>query len=210
MAISGVLGGVFAQQGAAQPFTQETMTDVDGNGVRFRIDDVTKRYWDKKMPVIVETSPDGTNWTTVPASEYRVEYVGGHVVFKTARPGETQVRVSGACFNVMQIGGFFEWSLDFERETEDVTTFDFDGWAESVPTSISASGSASRYWAVSNEFFELLGKEVILVLYVDRSTNRRYEGYFILTGHSVETPSDSFIEEQLDFESAGEVYYRED
>lgn len=209
MAISGVLGGVFAQQGTAIPFTQEAMTEVEA-GVRYRISDAAKRYWDKTTPVVVETSPDGTNWTPVPATEYRVEYVGGHVVFHTPQPAGTQVRVSGAYFTVVQIGGFFEWSLDFERETEDVTTFDFQGWAESVPTSLSASGSASRYWAVSNEFFELLGKEVILSLYVDKSTNRRYEGYFILTGHSVETPSDSFIEEQLDFESTGAIYYRED
>lgn len=209
MAISGVLGGVYAQQGAAQPFTQEPMTEVDA-GVRYRISDAVKCYWDKATPVVVETSPDGTNWTPVPASEYRVEYVGGHVVFHDARPAGTQVRVSGAYYNVVQIGGFFEWSLEFERNTETVTTFDTQGWSEAVGTFISASGSASRYWAVTNEFFELLGKEVILVLYVDRTTNRRYEGYFALTTHSVEVPADSFVEESLDFQSVGEVYYRED
>lgn len=186
------------------------MTDISGNRTKYRISNASKRYWDKATPVVVQQSTDGgATWSTVPATDYTVAYVGGEVTFTTARPSGAQIRVSGAYYNVTQVGGFFEWSLDIERQVEDATTFESNGWSEGLPTLLSASGSASRYWATSNEFFSLLGQEVILVLYVDKTSNKRYEGYFRITTQSVETAVDSLIEESLDFQLTGELYYRE-
>jgi hypothetical protein len=210
MAISGFLGGIYVSQGAPVAFTNQTLTDTAATRLKYRISDASKRYWDKNTPVVIQQSINGgSTWTTVAASDYFVDYIGGEVTFLAARAAGTLVRGTGASLTIQQVGGFFNWSLDIEMEFEDSTTFESNGWKESTPTLLSSTGSADRYWATTADFFNLLGSDLILVLYLDKNTSRRYEGLFKLSSNSVETPVDALIEESIDYESTEKIYYRE-
>ena len=201
MAIAGKVGAVYAQtEDAAITFTDEATT-ANGDYTRYAIADADKRFWDKATAVVVKV--DGTTET----SGYTIEHAGGVVVFAVARDGDDVVTVSGKHWTMEQVGGFYNWSLELSVDMQEAPEFG-DTWKKHVPTQNGFSGSAERYWG-NERFFDALGTEVAIALYVDASdTLARYEAYAYISGDGIEDAADNIVNESIDFQGNGAVYYR--
>lgn len=205
-AIQGYLGAVYVKTGASAAFTNQATTNVGGDLKTYEITDTTKRYWDTRQPVTVQTSPDGITWTTV-TTGFKIEYPGGRVVFNTAQAAGTQVRVSASAYTVSSIAAMFNWQMDIERDTEDTPTFG-SAWNDVTPLIPKASGSCEWYWA-DGQFFSRMGdSEMVFALYTNSTNKYRYEFYGTFTKSASKTPVDGVVTESLDFQSSGPIYYR--
>ncbi|MBA4541979.1 hypothetical protein H1164_03555 [Thermoactinomyces daqus] len=208
MAISGMMGAVYCKTGPSVSFTGVAMDNPSGDMKTFIIGNSSDRYWDTSKAVLIETSADGGNtWTT--ASGYVIEYPGGRVLFNTPLESGTQVRASGYAYPVTNICNFFNWELDITVADQDVTTFCSNGWEESIATLRGFNGKADWYWADSSFLDHLEDNEMVFVLYVDTTTNRRYEGYGLITKAGPKVPVDGIVNESIEFKGKDKVYYRE-
>ena len=202
MAITGMVGAVFAQTSDDPVVFADEVTIADIAKKRYTISDMTKCYWNKDAALIVKK--DGV----AIASGYSIEYVGGVIVFDEAQ-GEAIITVSGEALTVEQAGGFFNWSVEAKLATEDVTTFESDGWKEFKATLKEFSGGAEAYWGNSS-FFDKLGTECIIVFYIDAGASKtRFEGFALITGDSLDSPNDGIVQEGIDIQGTGPLYYRE-
>jgi len=113
---------------------------------------------------------------------FELEHCGGIVVFAAALTAEDIVTVSGMSLTVTQRGGFFNWTCELSSDNSEVTTFQSQGWKENLPTIKGFTASADSYWGDS-EFSQSLGKE---------------------------TAVDDIVNESIEFEGTGRLYYRED
>ncbi|MEA1961280.1 MAG: hypothetical protein U9N81_08440 [Bacillota bacterium] len=204
MAIAGHVGAVYIETNDPPTAFTKKPTQADVSFTRYEIIDASSRYWDKNTPVLVYVNDE------LVSTGYELEYCGGVVVFGAGLTEEDSVTVSGMSLTVTQRGGFFNWSCELASDTSEVTTFQSEGWKENLPTIKGFTASADSYWGDS-EFSESLGKEVIIALYVDNTASqKRYEGYVVISSDSIETAVDDIINESIEFEGTGRLYYRED
>lgn len=203
MSLSGKVGAVFVQTADAPVSFSEEVTTGSLDCKRYTISDAAKRYWDKETPVTVKVN------TVVVSIGFTLEYCGGVVVFEAPLEPEDVVTVSGKYLTVAQHGGFFNWSADLELETSDITTFQSAGWKENLPTVKGFTASAESYWG-DEEFFAGMGKEVVIALYTDATASKlRYEGFGIISSDSIETAVDDIVNETIEIQGTGPLYYRE-
>lgn len=202
-AIAGRVGGVYVQtEDTPAVFTDEATTP-DLGLTRYTISNNTIRYWDKGAPVTVKVNGE------VQSSGYQLEHCGGVVVFDEAKDGEDAILVSGSALAVEQHGGFFNWSAELGMETPETTTFMSNGWKEYIASVKEYSASAESYWG-DDEFFSRLGQEVIIALHIDTTASKtRYEGYGIISSDGIETAADDVVNESIEIQGVGPLYYRE-
>lgn len=204
MAIAGKVGAVFLQtEESPVAFIKEPAT---GNAERtiYTITNETYRYLDKYSPFSVYVNDIAVS------TGYEVEHLGGAVRFSSPLDSEDEITISGKSINVEQAGGFFNWSAELSADTSDVTTFESQGWKENLPTIKGFSASAESYWA-DEQLSTRLGKEVIVALYLDTGVNKkRYEGYAVIVGDSIELSVEDVVSENIAFEGSGKLTYRED
>ena len=204
MAIAGKIGAVFLQTEAAPLAFIKTATTANTERTRYTIDNETKRYLDKFSPVTVYVNDIAVS------SGFTIVHLGAVVVFASQLLLTDVVTVSGKSIAVDQVGGFFSWSAELAADTADVTTFASGSWKENLPTINGFSASAESYWA-DEQLSGRLGQEVIIALYLDTGTNKkRYEGYAFISGDSIELSVDDVVNESIEFEGSGKLYYRED
>jgi hypothetical protein len=206
LAISGLVGAIYKASGTSTTFTAQAMTN-SGDNKRYFITDRTKAYWDDQAALTLEKSTNGTTWSAV-TSGFTVEYAGGYVEF-AADQGTLQFRISSKSFALVAIGGGYNWSLDIESEQVECTNFNSNGWKEYTTTLNGFSGSFEKYWEDGASFSELGNESLILVLYVDGGASKlRYEGYARINTDSISSAVDGLVEESLDFQGSGKIYYR--
>lgn len=202
--LQGYNASIQIASGTSVAFANEATT-ANADRTEYAIHDAAKRYWDRLAVFAVERSTDnGTTWNVVPTSEYALIHVGGLVKFASAQAAGTLVRVSGRYLPVSTVGQAKEWSLDLSLNMEDASVFG-DGWKTYTPLQASASASLSRWW-LDGAFLGLLRSLMVLILYLDAT--RRYEAYAYLTRDSVQAATSGNIEEPLEFEIDGQVFYR--
>lgn len=203
MTVTGSVGAVYIESpDPPTSFTTEA-TSPNASFTRYTINDLSKCYWDKNSPVLVYVN------NALVSNGFELEHCGGTVVFETVLTAEDVVTVSGKNITVAQRGGFFNWSCELAANIADITTFKSGGWKENLPTIKGFTASAESYWGDS-EFFESLGEEVIIALYVDNTiSKKRYEGYAVISSDSIETAADDIINENIELEGTGRLYYRE-
>lgn len=204
MPLAGKVGAVFLQT-EAEPvaFTKENTL---GNPERtvYTIENEPLRYLDKNTPVVVYVNDIAAS------GGFSVEHLGGVIRFLAPLAEGDTVTVSGKSVKVDQAGGFFNWSADLAADTAEITTFASDGWKEHLPAVKGFTVSAESYWA-DGRLSERLGQEIIVALYLDTGTNKkRYEGYALIAGDSIELAADDVVNESIEFEGSGNLYYRED
>ena len=204
MAIAGHVGAVYIETtDPPAAFTKEA-TEANAYFTQYMIIDTTKRYWDKNSPVLVYVNDE------LVSNGFEIEHCGGVIVFEEALTSADTVTVSGMSVSVAQRGGFFNWSLELTSDTSDITTFHSDGWKENLHIIKGFTASAESYWGDS-EFVQSFGKEVIIALYVDNTASKkRYEGYAVISSDGIETAVDDIVNESIEFEGNGRLYYRED
>jgi hypothetical protein len=204
MPLAGKVGAVFLQT-EAEPvaFIKESAA---GNLQRtvYTIENEACRYLDKNAPVVVYVND------MVVSGGFTVEHLGGVVRFLTPLLEGDTVTVSGKSVKVDQAGGFFNWSAELAADTAEVTTFASDGWKEYLPAVKGFAASAESYWA-DGRLSERLGREIIVALYLDAGPGKkRYEGYAVIASDSIELAADDVVNEGIEFEGSGNLYYRED
>lgn len=202
MSVSGKVGAVYRTDGnPSVAFTGEA-TNANATYTRYVIANAAKRFWDDSVPPVVKKNG------TVVSSGYSIEYAGGVVVFTSPLLGTDAVTVGGNYFSIVQCATMFNWKADINQDLKEVTTFASQGWKEQIATVKSWSASSEGYWA-DGTFAGLLGKNIAIVLYVDYSGNKRYEGYMYLKKNSVNTAVDDVVKESLDIEGDGPLYYHD-
>lgn len=202
MPISGKLGAVYKTDGTASiAFTDEATT---GNAAytKYVISNSNKRFWDNSVLIVVKKNG------TVISSGFEIEYAGGVIVFTTPLTDTDVITVSGKYFNIVQCATFFNWKLDIQQDLKETTTFASGGWKEQTPTTKSWSASADGYWA-DGSFGGLMGVNIIMSLFVDSSSNKRYEGYLYLKKNSISDAVDDVVKESVDIEGTGQIYYHD-
>lgn len=202
MSIAGKLGAVYRADGnPSVAFTTEAM---NGNAAytRYSIASLAKRFWDDTVAITVKKN--GATITT----GFTIEYAGGVIVFTTPLIGTDVITVSGKYFTIVQCATIFNWKLDINQDLKDVTTFASNGWKEQIPTIKGWNASAEGYWADGN-FAGLLGINIIISLFVDSVSNKRYEGYLYLKKNSITEAVDDVVKESVDIEGDGAIYYHE-
>lgn len=203
MAIAGKVGAVYMQTDEAPVSFVEEATFGNIERTRYTIIDEAFRYLDKASSLTVYKN--GVEYPGL----VLIEYLGAVVCFPAPLLEEDEVTVSGKSVSVEQVGGFFNWSADLSMDTADMTTFESGGWKENLPTIKGFSASAESYWA-DEKLSQRTGEEVIIALYIDTTPNKkRYEGYAVISSDSIETAADDLINESLEFEGTGRLFYRE-
>lgn len=213
MALAGRVAAFFRNDGLPVAFTNEALTD-SGDHKDYYITNPLKRYWDDSVVLTVETSTNGgTSWATVPASDYKIEHVGGHIKFKVARTPTHLFRVTGGkSYAIVQVGGGFGWNADATMDTVDVTTFESGGNKQFLAIIKDWSGGLDSYW-INSDTFALFGTKIIAILYVANTANGgrtiRFEGKAVLSGISISSAVDSVVEQKIDLQGDGPLYYRD-
>jgi hypothetical protein len=204
MPIAGKVGAVFLQAEEEPEVFIKEATTANAQRNLYTIENEDCRYLDKKSTVTVYVNDSAVT------GGYEVQHLGGVIIFSSPLEPEDEVTVSGNSIAVDQAGGFFSWSAELSSDTADVTTFESEGWKENLPTIKGFSASAESYWA-DERLSSRLGQEVIVALYLDTGTNKkRYEGYALISGDSIELSVDDVVNESIEFEGSGKLYYRED
>lgn len=202
MAIAGKVGAVYRTTGEASVAFTDEATIGNTTHKRYSIANAAKRFWDTGTAPTVKV-----NGETV-TSGYTIEYAGGVVVFEAALLQTDTVTVSGKNYAIEQCATLFDWKLDAETNLKTVTTFASNGWEEQHPVSKGWSAGFNGYWA-DESFAGLLGKQIAVSLFIDATTNKRYEGYVYLKKNGIEEKVDDVVKESVEITGTGTLYYHE-
>lgn len=204
-ALAGTEADVYIAALPAVAFTDEACSD-EGDGLTFTIDAAAKRFWDPATAVVVEVD-DGGGWDVIASSEYTVQHVGGKIIFNADQTGNS-VRVDGGYMTVSQLTQAHKWSVDVQQELLEVSAFG-DGWKDKIAGLKEASASIERYADVDAILFAELeaGNPLVVVLYTDYSAGSRYEGYARIKQVSPGAELGGTIDEALNLEITGELFY---
>lgn len=204
-ALTGTQADLYMASGTSVTFTSEVMTDSgDHQTYKVATGNTAHRYWDDQSALTIQTSPDGTTWTTV-TTNFTVRYVGGVVTFTTV-DATRQVRASGKYLPISQIGQAYDWELSPTVNILDTSTFGNGGWKTKQAGLHDATAKASRYF-LDGTFFGLLGSRFVVIFYPNFSAGTRFEAYAWLKSDPTKVGVDALIDEELDWEIDGSIYY---
>lgn len=203
--IPGYKASVYVSSDVSIPFTQAPCTD-SGDHTKYQITNTAYRYVDPLTPLIVQTSPDGSTWSTV-TSGYTMYYCGGVIIFSAALSGATpSVRVSGAYYVVSQAMQAHSIELNPTVGILDVTTFASGGWKQKIASLGDVTYKLSQWW-VDNFYLTQLGQLMVVSAYTGANPNQRIEGYAILKTDGMKIDVKAVNAEALDFDGYGPPYY---
>lgn len=204
MATAGYSSSVLLTAQPSISFTNEATTDA-GDHMTYTITNQAHRYLDKGTTPIIQTSPDGTTWTTV-TSGLVLKYVGAIVVFTVANPAGTQVRISN--------GKYFAYSTLVEAasaefapkvDMEDVTCFNTSGTKTFLPTLMEGTLKVKTWWTGVNRANNLTNRDLLVVAYVTPANNR-YEGYCYVSDTSLKAEVKGAIPEDVTFQLTDQFF----
>ena len=203
--LKGYNGAVYIAAQTSLTLTNEACTD-SGDDTTFYVTNAAKRYLDDTAAFTVEVD-DGGGWD--PAPSYTLQHAGGVIVFDSPLGAGDIVRISGAYLPVAQVARATEWSLDIEKSIEQDTEFG-SSWESNVMLLGKASGSFKGNWQNGTWFTQLKSTtpRMVVVLYTDTTQNMRYEFMALLNKDSVAAAVAGLVEEEVAFQSVGQVHYR--
>lgn len=204
MAIAGYLSQFLVTSLPSVAFTNEAMTD-SGDHKTYTITNPLKRYLDKSVPVVVQTSPDGTTWTTI-TSGFTLFWVNARVVFAAAQPPTLSVRLaSGNYFPYAQLGEAYSVECSFKDDLVDVTPFNTSGTKTFLPTLLSGEVKCSDWWVNQAMVNHLVARDLLIVSFVTPAGNR-YEGYCYVGDTSLKAEVKSAVQEDLTFQLTDQFF----
>jgi hypothetical protein len=204
-ALVGYQADLYMASGASVTFTNEVMTDSgDHKTYNVAVGNTAHRYWDDTQALTIQTSPDGTTWTTV-TTGFTVRYVGGQVTFTTA-DATRQVRASGKYLAISQVGSAYDWELSPTANIMDITTFG-NAWKQKISGMKDATAKASKYF-IDGTFAALLGSRFVVIFYINQVAGTRFEAFAWLKSRPTKVGVDAVIDEELDFEIDGQCYFQ--
>jgi hypothetical protein len=211
-AIAGYRGAVYVTSSPSVVLTQFVLTD-SGDHKTFTTPGAqqAKRYWDKTVVWLVETTINGgTSWSTATVGTYTIQYVGGIVTLVTPLTGTPGCRVTGAYFAYSQLGDGKSWDVSIDSAVLDVSVFTSQ-WHTLIDGMNTATGTIAKFYN-DGTFLSMLGALMIIVLFTDAlvgpaPAGPRYEGYGYIKQDQLKVDVKAAVEESLPFEIDGQLYY---
>lgn len=164
--------------------------------------------------VSIVESQLGQGWTTMAATTYTIQYVGGKVIFNNAFLGTSVgCRVTGAYFNFTAIGDILEWAPDISRTCHKTTCMTTNStpthWETYLPGLASGTIKINKF-LVDNTYVNLFtiftDDTLIISLVMDATTGLpRLESYGKLTKDGMKVPLKDLEMEDLDFVIDGQM-----
>lgn len=196
-AIAGKIGAIYIPTtGISAAFTDEACTD-SGDHKTYYITADAKRYWDEANGVTVKVD-------TVEETGVSIEWAGGRIIFDTALAGTETVTVSGKYYAMSEEGGVTNWNIDIEIELTEVTSLG-DTWKKYISNLKGWSLSAEKSW-MDGAYISKTDK-IAVALFVDESSDIRYDGFCKLNTDGIEDNVDDKVNESLDFVGDGGLYF---
>src|SRR5690606_32176932 len=158
--------------GAPVSFTDEATT---ANGARtiYQVTNASRRLWTVSGAITVQRSTDGgTNWSTVPASQYTLDRLFGRVIFHAAQAMGTQVRVSGEYHPLTPAAAARSFSYALTATLQERAAFDDpDDFQRRRQTMLDVSGTIGRWYELDPYFEDALasGEPVVIEIWSDRN-----------------------------------------
>lgn len=208
-ALAGVSSDVYMAANPSIAATNETANNTD-SGAWILYQASVHLFWDKRQPLVVQCSPNGTSgWATV--TDYQFQYAGGVIVFNTARVAAVNnfVRISaGNYFNLTELDESHAWSLSLKCAVTDTTAFQEPGaWMENTATIKSGSAKVDMFRSDGRVFVEL-GALVAMQLYISLSGNQRWDILGWVDGIDPKQDTKSVTEQSMSIAIEGDCYLR--
>lgn len=139
--------------------------------------------------------------TAQPWSAFSILSVKGTIQFVTA-PGVVAITADYVYYPVlMEVGGFFEWSVDRGVEALDTTDFASGQDKEVLAGPRNWTGSAQRHWEHTG-FQTQLGTRAIVKFYLDDDPlpGHRLEGWGLIMGLRLGVSVEALVNETIEFQ----------
>ena len=203
MAIAGYNSQVLLASQPSVAFTNEATLTSDRT--TYTISNSVKRYFDKSVPVVVQTSPDGTTWTTVTAG-FTLYRANARVMFFAQQPAGTQVRfASGNYFPYSTIAQASSCEFNGKMDTVDTTSFSSTGAHTYTPTLLTGTLKYGSFWLNPARVASLIARDFLIVSFVT-NTGNRYEGFCYASDSTIKTDPKAAITEDLTFQLTDEFF----
>lgn len=207
VALPGYLTQIYLSSSTSVPLTTIALTD-SGDHTTFALSNTAlNRYWDPAYPLTVQTSPDGTNWTSTTA--YTARYCGGLITLSTALTGSAPgVQVSGRYFAVSFLGNAM--SIDIKPQVDVIEQTSFTNppspWKTKLGGQAGSDISLSKWW-VDTSFLGYFGNRLVIIAYSGANPNQRYECYAFIKDEAIKLVVNNADTDDLNFTADGQVYY---
>ena len=204
MAIAAYNSQILVTSQPSVSFTNESMTDA-GDHINYTLTNAAKRYLDKSVPVVVQTSPDGTTWTTI-TTGFTLIYAGAKVIFTSAQPASTQVRLqSGKYFAYATLATAKSCEFSAKIDMNDTTSFNTSGTYAYTPGLLNGTLKLSSWWANITRLQSAINRDLLVVSFVT-PTNNRYEGYCYAQDCSLKADVKTAIPEDITFQLTDQFF----
>ncbi len=172
----------------------------------------TKRYLDDSVATTVQTSPDGTTWTTISPTLYSIQYVGAKIKFTPALASGTQVRINaGSYLPYSAMADATKAEPSAAAKMVDTTSFTTSGtavkWSTFLPTTNMTTLKITK-WNTDNTFLAAItaATRYVLSLLPDVAGSNRMEAYATTKVDGIKAAMDGLVEEDLEFQVSGSFY----
>jgi hypothetical protein len=197
--ISGKTGKILAVSTRTVVSIAQTMTDVGGGHIVFIL--TGKPYWDSNLPPVILV--DGTPSATA----YTVQYVAGTITFSGSIGGGHTVTVNGIAYStLLEVGDFFNWTIDAKVDNVDATAFQ-DIWKVKLSTFLGWVASAERYY-INSYWFTAFGNGIdfYMQFFPQAASAECWTGNGYIDD-SMKLTKDAPFTETIKLEGTGELQY---
>jgi|SRR6266567_1092151 len=207
MAVAGYNSQVLVASLPSVAFTNEATTSPDRT--TYTISNAAHRYFDKSVPVVTQTSPDGTTWTTVTVG-FTLFRANARVVFASQQAVGTQVRFqSGNYFPYSQIAEAASCEFSGKMGTEDTTTFQSaaasNGAHSFTPTLLTGTLKYGSFWINIARAQSLVARDYLIVSFQTPPGNR-YEGFCYAGDCNIKDDVNKVVTQDLQFQLTDEFF----
>lgn len=207
MAVAGYSSQVLIASLPSVAFTNEATTTSDR--ITYTISNAAHRYFDKSVPVVTQTSPDGSVWTTVTVG-FQLFRANARVVFTSQQAVGTQVRFqSGNYFPYAQIAEAASCEFSGKMNTEDTTTFASatasNGAKSFTPTLLEGTLKYGSFWINNARVASLVARDFLIVSFQTPPGNR-YEGFCYASDCNIKDDVGKVVTQDLVFQLTDEFF----
>ena len=185
MKLAGYVGAIYSHLIGDNP-THITGETVSGSGVNYQL---------ANSNVDIDSVVLYDNGSEIAKGNYTVT-VAGKITLSSAPSGTLTADYD--YYTVSQVGGFFNWTLEWNVDVLDATEYNTNGFREYEAVLKGWNANADRYWLDEN-YFNNVGSMVIIKLFLDKTGNRRYEGWARISGVSPNVAVNEIIKEPITF-----------
>jgi hypothetical protein len=205
MGVAGYNSTVLIGSLPAVALTDEAMTSTDLT--TYIITNQAHRYLDKKTPTVVQTSPDGSAWTTV-TTGFTLYRSTARVVFASAQASGTQVRLHSGKYIPYSLlatanSADFSGKLDMLEDTVFSTTG--EGAKTFVPGLMNGTLKLGGWWVNNSRAASLIARDLLIVGFTT-PTGSRYEGFCLASDCDIKVDMKALVGQDLTFQLTDEFF----